>query len=176
MNRTARAAFLWCGQKRFGPPDGRFQMQVTKMNHRAYFKPRPRDHWLVIGHPCVLVQRTTAKEQPRRLVAAVLPAAFIRAHGGAVVENHLNMVRAVSRPSPSRSVSSRIGGFVPEQVAFVTAYADRGSVGFKKTVSRLAWGSFAWFASEPDHLVVQYEAIGGDVVLKTLLDPRNRGV
>lgn len=67
-------------------------------------------------------------------------------------------------------------GFVPEQVAFVTAYADRGSVGFKKTVSRLAWGSFAWFASEPDHLVVQYEAIGGDVVLKTLLDPRNRGV
>lgn len=80
-------------------PDGRFQMQVTKMNHRAYFKPRPRDHWLVIGHPCVLVQRTTAKEQPRRLVAAVLPAAFIRAHGGAVVENHLNMVRAVSRPA-----------------------------------------------------------------------------
>lgn len=64
-------------------------------------------------------------------------------------------------------------GFVPEQVAFVTAYGDRASAGFKKTVSRLAWGSFAWFASEPDHLIVQYEAIGEKVRLRTLLDPRN---
>lgn len=80
-------------------PDGRFQMQVTKTNHRAYFKVRPYDHWLVIDKPCVLVQRTTAKEQPRRLVAAVLPAAFIREHGGVVVENHLNMIRPIGRPA-----------------------------------------------------------------------------
>ncbi|RYD74229.1 MAG: restriction endonuclease, partial [Verrucomicrobiaceae bacterium] len=37
------------------------------------------------------------------------------------------------------------GGFKRSQVAFVTAYADRESPGFKKTVTGLAWGSFAWF-------------------------------
>jgi hypothetical protein len=46
------------------------------------------------------------------------------------------------------------GGFGRSQVAFVTAYADREAAGFKKTVTGLAWGSFAWFMSEPDNLVL----------------------
>lgn len=37
--------------------------------------------------------------------------------------------------------------------AFLTAYLDRSSAPFKKTVSELAWGSYARFASEPDHLI-----------------------
>jgi hypothetical protein len=45
-------------------------------------------------------------------------------------------------------------GFPAEHVAFVTAYLDRDSASFRKTVSSLAWGSHAWFASEPDRLVV----------------------
>lgn len=44
-------------------------------------------------------------------------------------------------------------GFNRKDVAFVTAYSDRQSPGFRKTVSHLAWNSFAWFASEPDHIV-----------------------
>ncbi len=44
-------------------------------------------------------------------------------------------------------------GFRRSQIAFVTAYQDRESAGFKKTVGGLAWGSFAWFASEPDNIV-----------------------
>lgn len=60
-------------------------------------------------------------------------------------------------------------GYRRQQVAFVTAYQDRGSSGFKKTVSRLAWGSFGWFATEPDHLLVQYEAIAGRTSLTKLL-------
>jgi adenine-specific DNA-methyltransferase len=39
------------------------------------------------------VQRTTAKEQKRRLIAALLPKEFIEKYGGVVVENHLNMIR-----------------------------------------------------------------------------------
>ena len=35
----------------------------------------------------------------------------------------------------------------------VTAYLDRSGTPFKKTVDALAWGSYAWFASEPDGLV-----------------------
>lgn len=45
-------------------------------------------------------------------------------------------------------------GFSPSHVAFVTAYLDRASATFRKTVSSLAWGSYAWFASEPDSLIV----------------------
>lgn len=44
-------------------------------------------------------------------------------------------------------------GFPREHVAFLTAYQDRQSGGFKKTVAALAWGSFAWFVSEPANIV-----------------------
>jgi adenine-specific DNA-methyltransferase len=59
---------------------------------------------LVVKQPCVLVQRTTAKEQPRRLIAAELPAHFIERHGGVVVENHLNMVRPAHHPAVDPAV------------------------------------------------------------------------
>ena len=45
-------------------------------------------------------------------------------------------------------------GFREEQVAFVTAYEDRDDSAFKGSVSELAWGSFAWFMSEPEHILV----------------------
>jgi hypothetical protein len=44
-------------------------------------------------------------------------------------------------------------GFNRSQVAFLTAYRDRESSGFK-TVSGLAWGSFARFLSEPEQIVI----------------------
>ena len=47
-------------------------------------------------------------------------------------------------------------GFSEHQVAFLTAYADRDDAASKASVSELAWGSFAWFMSEPDHIVVLY--------------------
>jgi hypothetical protein len=45
-------------------------------------------------------------------------------------------------------------GFPPKHVVFATAYLDRSDGAFKKTVDALAWGSFAWFASEPDDVMV----------------------
>ena len=45
------------------------------------------------------------------------------------------------------------GGFGESQVAFVTAYSDRDDSAFKRSVSEFAWRSFAWFASEPGHVV-----------------------
>ena len=36
---------------------------------------------------------------------------------------------------------------------FLTAYSDRDDGSFKRSVSELAWQSFAWFMSEPDHIV-----------------------
>lgn len=74
--------------------DGAFVFRSTRKTHQPYFAVEPRDGVLITQDSCVLVQRTTAKEQPRRLIAAVLPQSFLDQHGGAVVENHLNMVRA----------------------------------------------------------------------------------
>jgi len=58
-------------------------------------------------------------------------------------------------------------GFKREQVTFVTAYLDRESAGFKKTIKGLAWGSFAWFVSEPDKIVM---LTNGTIHLSKLMD------
>ena len=53
-------------------------------------------------------------------------------------------------------------GFSENQVAFLTAYADRDDAAFKASVSELAWRSFAWFMSEPDHIVVMHGDAGAE--------------
>ena len=73
--------------------DGRFEFRAAKRNHKPYFQPTPNERWVVTDFPCVLLQRTTAREQCRRLIAAELPLSFIEEHGAVVVENHLNMVK-----------------------------------------------------------------------------------
>jgi len=45
-------------------------------------------------------------------------------------------------------------GFQEQNLAFVTAYLDRSHTAFKKTVAELAWNSFAWFAAEPQDLMI----------------------
>ena len=59
-------------------------------------------------------------------------------------------------------------GFGEGQVAFLTAYADRDHAGFKASVSELAWRSFAWFMSEPDHIVLLHR--GADAERARLSD------
>jgi hypothetical protein len=44
-------------------------------------------------------------------------------------------------------------GFDPEHLAFLTAFLDRSSQPFKKSISELAWGSYAWFSTEPDCII-----------------------
>jgi len=60
-------------------------------------------------------------------------------------------------------------GFPRGQVAFLTAYQDRESVGFRKTASALAWGSFAWFVSEPDCLIQLRDGTASDAKLVKLI-------
>ena len=81
---------LWAESVR---SDGGFEFRAAKRNHKPYFKPKADERWVVTDFPCVLLQRTTAKEQSRRLIAAELPAPFIEANGAVVVENHLNMIK-----------------------------------------------------------------------------------
>jgi adenine-specific DNA-methyltransferase len=81
--------------------DGTFVFRAEKRDHQPYFKPASGDGWLQTSQSCVLLQRTTAKEQNRRLIAAELPAAFLAKHGPVIVENHLNMVRPIGVPTIS---------------------------------------------------------------------------
>lgn len=46
------------------------------------------------------------------------------------------------------------GGHRAQNAAFVTAYSDRSNPAFRKTGSTLAWDSLAWFASEPDRIMM----------------------
>ena len=45
---------------------GTFVFRADKKNHEPYFSPTDGDDWLISRKPCVLLQRTTAKEQNRR--------------------------------------------------------------------------------------------------------------
>lgn len=59
-------------------------------------------------------------------------------------------------------------GFPAEHLAFVTAYLDRSEPVFKRTVDALAWGTFAWFASESRRLIRFYQ--GGPESVKALVE------
>lgn len=74
---------------------GIFTFKTTR-RHAPWFLPGPKDAANLTHTSCVLLQRTTAIEQRRRLIAAELPQEFIDEHGGAVaIENHLNMIRPI---------------------------------------------------------------------------------
>lgn len=61
-------------------------------------------------------------------------------------------------------------GFKQEQIAFLTAYQDREAPGFRKTIAGLAWGSFAWFVSEPDQIIVLRDGATSPARLSELID------
>ncbi|MGN6242959.1 MAG: Eco57I restriction-modification methylase domain-containing protein [Motilibacteraceae bacterium] len=67
-------------------------------DHYRYLRMRERDEEvLTLKEPSVLVQRTTAPEQTRRLVVAHLSADDLVEWGGrVVVENHVNVLRATA--------------------------------------------------------------------------------
>jgi adenine-specific DNA-methyltransferase len=62
---------------------------------------RPQDEFMKLTEPAVLVKRTTAPEQLRRLIAGRIDADTLARWGGAVVvENHVNVLRASDPSSP----------------------------------------------------------------------------
>lgn len=98
--------------------DGRFVYRATKRNHAPWFEPRGEDDPNIVTRPCVLVQRTTAKEQHRRLIAAEMPAEFVAQHGRVTVENHLNMVLPiVAKPKvPVSAVAAFLATMTADRV------------------------------------------------------------
>jgi adenine-specific DNA-methyltransferase len=116
-DRRARGSYplLWAESV---PERGVFRYGAKKRNHKPYLDLLPGQDHLLQTLPCVLVQRTTAKEQRRRLIAALLPQAFLDEHGGAVVENHLNMVRPLDgEPAVSlEAINALLGSRIVDQI------------------------------------------------------------
>jgi adenine-specific DNA-methyltransferase len=63
----------------------------------------------LLASGAVLVQRTTAPEQRRRVVAVELSDGDVERLGGVVVENHVNVLRPnIERPPVSRATLARL--------------------------------------------------------------------
>ena len=107
--------------------DGRFIHRADKRNHLPYFQTQDGDDWLKLRVPCVLVQRTTAKEQQRRLIAAAMPASFVKKHGAVIVENHLNMILPEGRRRPKVSAAA-LTAFLNSSIADEAFRCISGSV------------------------------------------------
>lgn len=86
-----RARIVWAADLE----RGRVRRARARDAYRYLALTKPSDgDVMALRTPAVLVQRTTAPEQERRLVVAQLTADDLAAHGGAVVvENHVNVLR-----------------------------------------------------------------------------------
>lgn len=62
----------------------------------------------VVREPCVAIQRTSNRKQPRRINAAPVLASVMDEHGGIVGENHVLFLVAESEPSISVSALARL--------------------------------------------------------------------
>jgi adenine-specific DNA-methyltransferase len=81
--------------------DGSFLLRCDRATRTPFYEPKSAKDANLVTTPCLLLQRTTAKEQHRRLIGAIMTAASITAAGGRVaVENHLNMLVPLTAKAP----------------------------------------------------------------------------
>jgi adenine-specific DNA-methyltransferase len=87
--RRGRLPILWAADI-----DAGVVARDPARDHQRWIALRPQDEFMKLSAPAILVQRTTAPEQPRRLIAARLDTETLDDWGGAVVvENHVNVLR-----------------------------------------------------------------------------------
>ena len=92
--------------------------------------------------------------------ARVLPDIILMQVGDDGQDTHLVFIEVVASDGPMNQ--SRLhalleyvqsSGFPVDQCQFGTAFEDRAGAAFKKCLPQLAWGTFAWFRSEPNKLM-----------------------
>jgi len=94
----------------------------------------------------------------------VLPDIILSNVGDTGEDTHLVFVEVVASDGPMNQARRDAllqyimqSGFPDSQCLFGTAFEDRADSAFKKCLPELAWGTFAWFRSEPDCLVWLYD-------------------
>ena len=94
--REGAVPIVWAADLRAG----RVEASRARARQR-WLRLRERDEFMRLSQPAVLVQRTTAPEQHRRLVVSVLDRETLETWGGSVVvENHVNVLRCAAEHSP----------------------------------------------------------------------------
>ncbi len=92
--------------------------------------------------------------------ARVLPDVILMSVGETGDDTHLIFIEVVNSDGAMTEQRknafldmARRANFPEKQCHFGTAFEDRVHSGFTKTWPQLAWGTFAWFRSEPGHLL-----------------------
>lgn len=90
----------------------------------------------------------------------VLPDIILVQVGDSGDDTHLVFVEVVASDGPMNQNRMdalleyvKASGFPEDQCHFGTAFEDRADGAFKKCLPQLAWGTFAWFRSEPERLM-----------------------
>jgi hypothetical protein len=100
--------------------------------------------------------------------------ADLRSNGGPVVLVFVEVVATDGAVTVNRKAEllriAESAGYESAAVAFVTAFEDRSQQPARKNLGDLAWNSFAWFASEPEHIVAFVEGTAAGPKLHALLD------
>lgn len=105
---------------------GTFEFRAKRRSHAKYYAYSTLKDPALVSDACVLLQRTTSKEQARRLIAAELPQEFIDKFGAVAVENHLNMVVPIAdRPQVS---TKKLAAFLNSSAADLVFRCISGSV------------------------------------------------
>jgi len=93
----------------------------------------------------------------------ILPDIILADIGESGSDTHLVFVEVVASDGPMNEARRDAlrqyvldAGFPEDQCFYGTAFDDRASQAFRKCVSELAWGTFAWFRSEPERLIWFY--------------------
>lgn len=94
--QTGSFPLIWSGSVRKG---GEFSWPPTARKDKAWLSiGQDQDH-LLQSKPCILLQRTTSREQARRLVVAPLPVSLLENFGAVAIENHIQILEPVSEAS-----------------------------------------------------------------------------
>ena len=89
-------------------PEG-FSFDYRTRDH-AFVELEPGQEHLLLREPAVLIQRTTPKEQPRRIVATVIPQRFLDEHGAVVVGRRRGRTEAVVGAGPGAWPAQGVAG------------------------------------------------------------------
>lgn len=102
----------------------------------------------------------------------ILPDIILANVGDSGAETHLIFIEVVASDGPMTQARMevfleivRAAKFPEDQCIFGTAFEDRADGAFKKCLPQLAWGTFAWFRSEPECLV-QFLSTACDLTIK----------
>lgn len=92
-----------------------FNFRADKRNHVPFIQVKCSQNYLLTKKSCVLLQRTTSKEQVSRLLSAVIPQLFIDKYEGVVVENHINMISSVNGMISNETLSFLLNSSVADR-------------------------------------------------------------